>query len=57
MWVKKGKRKDRTKYIGHYLRQGGERIFQLSALRKNGKVHNVVFESAQAAKKAGWTKI
>ena len=44
-------------YHGAYQYLKGERVFVLSATLKNGKPHNVAFESYQQAKKLSWVKI
>ncbi len=44
-------------YVGTYQQHRGERVFVLSAKLKNGKFHNVTFESYQAAKELGWCKL
>lgn len=33
-----------------------ERIFVLTSLLKNGKLHSVSFDSHEAAKKSGWVR-
>jgi hypothetical protein len=55
MWKKKGKG---LAYHGMYLRDvKGERVFVLVGVRSNKSVHNVTFESHQAAKSLGWVKV
>lgn len=57
-WKKEGKRKDRREWKGSYMRDlNGERVFVLTSVGLNGIVRNITFESARAAKKAGWIKV
>lgn len=44
------------KYVGHYRIVSGEREFVLTALKRDGKLHNVTFESHEAAKELGWKR-
>lgn len=55
--VWKNKKTGKRAYSGSYQRHKGERVFVLTATLKNGKEHNVAFESFQLAKQAGWQKI
>lgn len=58
-WQKKlkGKKKG-PKYHGHYmLDAGGERVFVLSRILKNNRIHNVTAESTKMAEHAGWAKV
>lgn len=58
MWNNK-KHKSVAGYRGNYFYlfpNKKERMFVLTGLKKNGDVHTITFESAQAAKKMGWVK-
>lgn len=60
LWV--NKKYGKQQYLGTYVygkvdSDKIERIFVLQGRNKAGKKHNVAFESHEAAKKLGWTKI
>lgn len=52
------KKYSKRQYIGSYQRnRSNERNFILSYIFKNGKSHNISFESWQMAKEIGWRKL